>query len=59
MMACVNDLSRDEICVQAMVLFLQRLPTKGWTEKEVETVLSKAFMWRATFDDAQSHLTQR
>lgn len=44
--------------MQDMVLFLQRLPTREWGEKEIETVLSKAYMWRATFDDAQSHLTQ-
>ena len=44
--------------LQDMVLFLQKLPTKGWSEKEIETILSQAFMWRATFDDAQSHLTQ-
>jgi hypothetical protein len=41
-----------------MVLFLQRLPTNSWTEKEIETILSRAYMWRATFDDAQSHLTE-
>lgn len=44
--------------MQDMVLFLQRPPTQGWTEKEVESVLSRAYMWRATFDDAQSHLSQ-
>lgn len=43
---------------QDMVLFLQRLPTNSWTEKEIETILSRAYMWRATFDDAQSHLTE-
>ncbi len=41
---------------QDMVLFLQRLPTGGWGEKEVETVLSRAYMWRSSFDQAQSHL---
>ena len=41
---------------QDMVLFLQRLPTGGWGEKEVETVLSRAYMWRTSFAQAQSHL---
>ena len=43
---------------QDMVLFLQRLPTGGWGEKEVETVLSRAYMWRTSFAQAQSHLAQ-
>ena len=44
--------------VQEMVLFLQRLPTGGWGEKEVETVLSRAYLWRTSFAQAQSHLAQ-
>ncbi|KAK9832713.1 hypothetical protein WJX81_003081 [Elliptochloris bilobata] len=43
---------------QEMVLFLQKLPTGGWGEREVETVLSRAYMWRTSFDQAQSHLSQ-
>jgi len=36
--------------VQDMVLFLQKPPTGNWTEKEVETILSRAYQWRATFN---------
>lgn len=43
---------------QEMALFLQKLPTGGWGEREVETVLSRAYMWRTSFDQAQSHLSQ-
>jgi TBC1 domain family member 2 len=43
---------------QELVLFLQKLPTQDWNEKEVELVLSRAYMWRASFGNAQSHLQQ-
>ena len=43
---------------QEMALFLQKLPTGSWGEREVETVLSRAYMWRTSFDQAQSHLSQ-
>ena len=39
-------------------MFLQKLPTGEWSESEVEVVLSRAYMWRASFDDARSHLNQ-
>jgi hypothetical protein len=42
-----------------MILFLQKLPTGDWGEKEVESVLSRAYMWRASFDQAKSHLSQQ
>lgn len=41
---------------QEMVLFLQHLPTRRWTHRELEMVLSRAFMWRVMFDRAPSHL---
>ena len=44
--------------LQELILFLQKLPTAGWGEKEVESVLSRAYMWRASFDHARSHLSQ-
>lgn len=44
-------------CVlQEMVLFLQKLPTADWDEKDIEMVLSRAYMLRASFSDARSHL---
>ena len=45
-------------CPQELILFLQKLPTTDWGEKEVESVLSRAYMWRASFDHARSHLSQ-
>ena len=46
-------------CPQEMILYLQRLPTRHWSEKEVESVLSRAYMWRASFDQAKSHLSHQ
>lgn len=40
---------------QDLIMFLQKPPTSGWTEKDVELVLSRAFMWRASFKGAASH----
>ena len=42
--------------MQEMVLFLQKPPTASWSESEVELILSRAYMWRASFNDARSHL---
>lgn len=44
--------------MQELILFLQKLPTADWGEKEIESVLSRAYMWRASFDHARSHLSQ-
>ncbi|KAL0041033.1 hypothetical protein WJX77_002810 [Trebouxia sp. C0004] len=41
---------------QEMVLFLQKLPTTEWNETDIEMVLSRAYMLRASFNDARSHL---
>lgn len=43
---------------QDMVMFLQNLPTNEWTAKEVDVVLSQAYMWRTIFGAAPSHLQQ-
>jgi len=40
---------------QEIIMFLQRCPTSEWTEREIELVLSRAFMWRVSFKDASSH----
>lgn len=45
--------------LQEMILYLQKLPTGHWSEKEVESVLSRAYMWRASFDQAKSHLSHQ
>lgn len=42
---------------QELVMFLQRVPTAEWTESDIEMVLSRAYMWRASFKDASSHFS--
>lgn len=43
---------------QDMVMFLQNLPTQDWSEKEIDVILSQAYMWRTIFGAAPSHLQQ-
>ena len=38
-------------------MFLQKPPTAAWSEKDIELVLSRAYMWRASFKDAASHFS--
>lgn len=40
---------------QDLIMFLQKVPTQDWTESDIELVLSRAFMWRASFQGATSH----
>lgn len=40
------------------MMFLQALPTKDWTEKEIELLLSEAFIWQSLFQDSSAHLRQ-
>lgn len=40
------------------MMFLQALPTKNWTEKDVELLLSEAFIWQSLFQDSSAHLRQ-
>lgn len=46
----------QEMDFQDMVLFLQNLPTSSWTWKEVDVILSQAYMWRTIFGASPSHL---
>ncbi|KAL1923840.1 uncharacterized protein VTP21DRAFT_8820 [Calcarisporiella thermophila] len=43
---------------QEIMMFLQALPTQHWTDKEVELLLSEAFMWKSLFHNAPNHLTR-
>ncbi|OLL22105.1 GTPase-activating protein gyp1 [Neolecta irregularis DAH-3] len=36
---------------QSILMFLQSLPTKSWTEKDIELLLSEAFMWQSLYAD--------
>lgn len=38
------------------MMFLQALPTKGWTEKDIELLLSEAYIWQSLFQDSRAHL---
>ena len=42
--------------LEGLIMFLQRTPTEAWTEGDIETVLSRAYMWRLSFANAASHL---
>ena len=39
-----------------IMLFLQHLPSKEWTEKDVELLLSEAFIWQSLFKGSNAHL---
>jgi len=41
---------------QDIMLFLQHLPTPKWTYKEVDLLLSQAFLYKSLYHDAPSHL---
>lgn len=41
-----------------MMVFLQALPTKEWTEKDIELLLSEAFIWKSLFAGSQAHVRQ-
>lgn len=41
---------------QEIILFLQNPPTQGWTDKDVELMLSEAFIWQSLYKNASAHL---
>lgn len=41
---------------QEIMIFLQSLPTKNWGDKEVEMLLSEAYMWQSLYKNASAHL---
>lgn len=41
---------------QEILLFLQSPPTDSWTEKDVELMLSEAFIWQSLYKNAAAHL---
>ncbi|KAI8063606.1 rab-GTPase-TBC domain-containing protein [Gongronella butleri] len=44
---------------QEIMIFLQQLPTSDWQEKDVEILLSEAYMWKSLFQHAPSHLKSK
>lgn len=41
---------------QEILLFLQNPPTRHWTEKDIELMLSEAFIWQSLYKNAGAHL---
>ena len=41
---------------QEILMFLQALPTRQWTEKDIELLLSEAFIWQSLFRGSSAHL---
>ncbi|KAK3187021.1 GTPase-activating protein [Lecanicillium sp. MT-2017a] len=41
---------------QEIMMFLQSLPTKSWTEKDIELLLSEAFIWQSLYKGSAAHL---
>ena len=48
------ELQRMEF--QDLVMFLQHLPTTGWSSKEVAELLSQAYVFKSLYHSAPSHL---
>ena len=36
---------------QEMIMLLQKLPTEDWRYKDLEMILSEAFLWTQVFQD--------
>lgn len=41
---------------QEVMMFLQALPTRSWTEKDIELLLSEAFIWQSLFRGSKAHI---
>ncbi|KAK3903133.1 GTPase-activating protein gyp1 [Staphylotrichum tortipilum] len=41
---------------QEIMMFLQSLPTRGWTEKDIELLVSEAYIWQSLFKGSSAHL---
>ncbi|KAI9883307.1 MAG: transcriptional coactivator hfi1/ADA1 [Watsoniomyces obsoletus] len=41
---------------QEIMMFLQALPTRNWTVKDIELLLSEAFIWQSLFRGSSAHL---
>eukprot|EP01087_Luapelamoeba_hula_P013209 TRINITY_DN3775_c0_g1_i1.p1 TRINITY_DN3775_c0_g1~~TRINITY_DN3775_c0_g1_i1.p1 ORF type:complete len:687 (+),score=119.41 TRINITY_DN3775_c0_g1_i1:147-2207(+) len=45
-----------QLDAEQCMLFIQHLPTQNWTDKDMELLLSHAYMLRTLYHDAQAHL---
>ena len=41
---------------QEILVFLQALPTREWNVKDIELLLSEAFIWQSLFRGSSAHL---
>ncbi|KAK6607813.1 GTPase activating protein [Botrytis cinerea] len=41
---------------QEIMMFLQALPTRNWTETDINMLLGEAFVWQSLFKGSSSHL---
>lgn len=41
---------------QDLVIFLQHLPTTGWSDKEVSVLLAEAFVMKSHFHNSKAQL---
>ncbi|KAF2495031.1 RabGAP/TBC [Lophium mytilinum] len=41
---------------QEVMMFLQALPTRDWTEQDIELLLSEAYIWQSLFRGSSAHL---
>ena len=41
---------------QEIMMFLQALPTREWTDKDIELLLSEAFIWQSLYRGSTAHL---
>ncbi|CAM9408102.1 unnamed protein product [Discosporangium mesarthrocarpum] len=53
---CHFSATLREMDFQAMVIFLQDMPTKEWGEEEVEPLLSQAYILGTLFENSPNHL---
>jgi hypothetical protein len=49
-------MSNHLIGLKEVMMFLQALPTREWTEKDIELLLSEAFIWQSLFRGSSAHL---
>lgn len=45
--------------LEDVIIFLQALPTRGWTDDRAESLLSQAFILQTLFDGSPAHLRQQ
>ncbi len=53
--SCFQD-SQQRLLAQALITFLQNMPTDTWGDREVEMLLAEAFRLKYAFHGAQSHV---